>query len=346
MERTTVRWPWISLAIVLAVLLGCNPTGPAPSPAANPAPNDDSERSGNAPAGTGNENCIRPYVGLVVTKDTVICPGEYELDSGDAAVITVAGSHLTLVGDGVTLIGTAAGHGSAITLAPGTVSNVVIRGFTLSNYYYGVYALGDYHDVRFTAMVIDRPVYGPFDVGAFRGSDCRFFLDDIIVIDSRTTGIMLRECKDCELCNITSVNTTLDVMESNIILAGGENNTIEDCYLLSANESGCNAIWLSDSRFNVIQNNILDLDFKDGSHLNGRATGNEFRNNTFVLRSAQKAFFIPADCPGNRIYGNTFIGGLLDDRAPDTVFCVDGAGNSYEDDASYQGASPTGGTCP
>ncbi len=322
------------------------------SPADDDRPTDDDAQSDDDAADDDDADddtmagCIEPYVGLVVTGDTVICPGEYELDSANGPVITVAGSHLTLTGEGVTLIGAAAAYGSGINLVLGDVRDVLIQGFTLRNYYYGVYGLGNYQAVRFTGLSIEDPAYAPFDVGASGTGSCQLTLDNIAVTDSRTTGITLRDCTDSLLRAITYTNTTVDVIESNVILMGGEHNTIEDSYFSSVDDAGCNAIWLSDSRFNVIQNNILDLDFKDGSHLLNDASENVFRNNTFLLHSSQKIFDIPADCRANQIYGNTFVGGLLDDRAPDTVFCVDGVGNSYEDDASYQGASPTDGTCP
>ncbi len=369
------RWPFLVLAIVfILVLTACGSSTTEPGrdlgvendddvaltgdDDTTPATDDDSQSdddttvSDDDTAASDDDTspppaCLVPTVGMVINTDAVICPGTYQLDAGNGPAITIDASDIQIVGDGVVLEGDAVAYGSAFDLSQNGLQNVTVSGFTIKNFYYGFFGWGSFTNIQFLDLDIEEPAGEPLDIGALDGGVCRqVILDRITVVDSRTTGITLRDCTQSAIRHVTYSNETVNVIESNFILGGGSDNVIEDNSVYTRNEAGCNAVWLDGSNNNLIQNNLFDLGYKDGSHLADGSSDNVYYHNTFIMRNNQYLFYIPADCQRNEIYGNRFVGGHVEDEAPNTIFCVDGVGNSYENGANYGGPDPNGGMCP
>lgn len=88
-------------------------------------------------------DCIEPSPGMTLqTNDTIqLCPGEYEIPAGSQPAITVAGDHVTLLAEGVTLIGDGTDYSKGLQIDE--AADVFVQGLGLSNYGYGVWGSGD-----------------------------------------------------------------------------------------------------------------------------------------------------------------------------------------------------------
>jgi len=333
---------------------------------------DDDDDDNTPPPG----DCVVPTDGMWILEDTVLCPSDepYELEGSESGALFIASSDVTLTAYGVTLQGV--GTGVGVSLYTDGLSDVEIAGLTLVNYDRGVAGYGSFTNITLRELTIadsgDAHVFiGPPGKAAGVCRNIRFL--DLAVRDSYNTGVVCAECTESLMRGITSTNEREGVIESNLVLLGGSSNTIEDNTITTRNSAGCNAIWLSGVSETLVQNNHVDVGYKDGSHQHGSSwnvfAGNEFRvgfsaaYNVRVLdldTGADKADrchvypkgYVPPTTKeiipstDNTYYGNSFATGLFKDESDRGTFCVDGSGNDYIDGASYQGPDENGGTCP
>ena len=286
-------------------------------------------------------DCIEPYPGMTLqTGDAVLlCPGTYEIPAGATPAITVAGDHVTLSAEGVTLVGDGTDFSDGLRIDDAV--DLLVEGLALTNYGYGVDGSGDTITLRGLTITDSRQNHvqlGGQGVVIENGS----------FHDSYNTGVVLQDCTSCTIHNCHSENTRANVIESNFAIIDGGYNTIEGCSVYTRNELGCNAYWISGSD-NIIRDNQSDTGYKDASHLFDGASRNLFVGNTFHLaQSWQFSVVIPPTALNNEFYGNTFYVGILDDQAPNSDFCdeTNDLGNTYLDGAIYQGPDVNGGTCP
>ncbi|MDP8254661.1 MAG: NosD domain-containing protein [Candidatus Alcyoniella australis] len=262
-------------------------------------------------------------------------------------MIIIAASGVTLIGEGVTLQGN--GRGVAIKLA-GRLHDVTVGGFTILDYYNSVECYGHFSDILLHQMTIkgSRNMHLQVTPSQDGLENHRIVIEDIVAKNSFNTGIACRSCFDSVVRRISSSNENADVMESNLMLFGGARNLIEINSVYTRNESGCNAIWISKSDNNIIQNNEMNLGNKDGSHFYG-SSHNIFRGNRIVLNknSQNSVEILDAKSSGNEFYGNELHVGMFKDRSDvGSIFCVGGVGNEYLDGAYYGGPDPHHGTCP
>ncbi|MDP8257190.1 MAG: right-handed parallel beta-helix repeat-containing protein [Candidatus Alcyoniella australis] len=321
-------------------------------------------------------SCVMPRDDLLIESDVRLCPSDEPYlieDRGEPGVLIVRGTGFEVDATGVTIRGN--GQGTGVMLA-GPLSDVELRGLALEEFTIGISG-GSAQDLRLRQIRIENVAEMYVDIGGGPGAiNRRILIEDLVVRQTRTSGIACRACFDSVIRRVDSRSDVVDSMESNLILYGGGGNLVEHNTIVTRNEDGCNAIWLVASNYNVIQHNTLDLGAKSGSHIQG-SSHNVFTGN--VIRTADKLQELagieplryaieeptlirvgeserievlriekgsPALSRSNLVFGNEFHLGVLRDNGSGTLLCFKGVGNNYLDGASYRGPNLYGGSCP
>lgn len=297
------------------------------------------------------ENCVEPYFGMMIEKDTTLCPGEYYLDSNmEIPAITLSEDGVLLYCDGTKIIGADQSIGRGIVVSE-EVSDARIVGCQISNFSMGIEAYNPGKNMNVYEVTIssvgERFVYIWGDGKQVESPS----VTNSYFQDSQTTGILFDNCDGGEISNNLYVNN-ISVHESPIALIDSEGVTVDSNEIRSLGGGACNGIWIFRSNSNTIRNNYVEMggEFEgDGSHIDD-AWGNLFQNNTYVINIPyEQSLVVFGSSLGNTFVGNTFVKGDvvdLGDYAGTSVWCVDGEGNYYLEGAFYSGPDPNGGTCP
>ena len=203
--------------------------------------------------------CVVPVDDLVLTEDTVLCPGVYTIsDAGSQGIITFGADGIVLDGNGAVI----SGGGTGFAVRDGGHDEVTIKDLTVNGYEYGVYITGSRN------IVYDVQVEGATrGVHMGSSSDHNKVLDSMFVDCYR--GIYSYSDNDIIQGNTFDPDTNIGVW-----LNGAMDTVIYD-NLFNDNTYGVQYIGSSYSmpgnitvRKNTFYSNSYAINFEDGSQGN------------------------------------------------------------------------------
>ncbi|MDP8256397.1 MAG: right-handed parallel beta-helix repeat-containing protein, partial [Candidatus Alcyoniella australis] len=214
--------------------------------------------------------CSTPFAGMIVNRSMIFCPGRYEIGNGDNCSIVIENSDIHISGDRVTLVGDSKKDRCAIGIEKNeeeaAVSNISLSGLTIEDFGVGIYSRNKLDNVIIENVRVENIIYSYIDLGMENKASSNLSIVNSYFEGTFNNGIILRDCMGCSITDNQIVNKRDGIIESSIVLFGGSGNLISNNSIFSENDKGCNAIWLDSSNNNTIQNNTLDLGYKDGSH--------------------------------------------------------------------------------
>ncbi|MBT7903742.1 hypothetical protein HN587_07805 [Candidatus Woesearchaeota archaeon] len=107
--------------------------------------------------------CTIPYAGMVITEDTLLCPGEYNLSGGSNPYISISAANVDLICDGTVIIGIKSDTG--IQVDNSSADDVSILGCTLKNFNQAIafnWPSGDIAGTKIYYNFINNSNYGIF----------------------------------------------------------------------------------------------------------------------------------------------------------------------------------------
>jgi len=286
----------------------------------------------------GSERCVEPYAGMIIEKDTTFCEGEYKLSTSPSAII-ITGKNIYLNGNGAILVSI-----DKEKTYHSMIQFTNARNISLENLIISKASIGIGGSVKIEGVTIKNvTVKDSLNCHVSLDGE-RIFIEKSYFEDSKNNGVFVfgseGKIKDCE-----SRNEREGVVESNFSLSGRK-MVLDGNIVYTRNSSGCNALWIKNCYDCLVENNIVDVGYKDGSHFTHENRGVIFRNNSITTRAASFCVDYAEQASETLFYGNIFSGGDFLDNGLGANFCVDDVGNDFRNTSEYQGPDPHKGTCP
>lgn len=251
--------------------------------------------------------CVTPTDGMIITENTVLCPGTYELPNG----ITIAADDITLQGPGCTITGPDSGYGIYASGRSGvTVTYLTTRGF-----WHGMHFddCDDFTITQCNAWDTHELPEGEIFLNIFDGPNGSYahamwlrYCDRATVtyndVEDQQNGISLFDCTDAIVSfNDCSNNTGWGIHLYNVDDSTISNNTADYCTRDYHGWSGADAaslLMVMETDNNQVLNNSL-VGGGDGVFLAGATHSLQKRPNNYNYFSGNDC----SDSPNNGFEG-------------------------------------------
>jgi parallel beta-helix repeat protein len=275
--------------------------------------------------------CDAPTNGMIITKNTTFCPGNYSLPNG----ISIGASNIVLNCNGAELVGNGPEYG-AIGIINRNNYNIVIKNCNVTNYRYGIYFYEYASSNRIENNVLTNIEYGIYisrsNYNTLIGNNITNGIYGIYVdyyydsdytsiiknnIDSTNYGIYL----PADHTNITQNTITQSIYEG--ITSAGSYNEITHNII---NQSS-HGIQLSGS-YNKIAQNIIKDSTNYGIYLVSSTYSNITQNT--IKNSTNNGIYVYQSSGYNNIWDNDIYDkGIWYESTNWNKYCIDGIGNRY-----------------
>jgi parallel beta-helix repeat protein len=212
--------------------------------------------------------CTVPVDGLLISRDTTLCPGTYLLaDSGGTGVISFGDSNTQLYCDGTVMVGSYTGAVFLTGIYVSGYNNNTIRGCEIQNYDFGIYSYAA-DDTRIINNTLHDNNYG---VASNEASD-ELQIQQNNVSNNNNAGILVSGNRNEIYNNVASNNGEYGIW------AGGNDNLLSNNSASSNDEMG---IYLLGSSNNLLTNNTMSNNGFTGISLQYGSNNNSVYDSVF-----------------------------------------------------------------
>ncbi len=284
--------------------------------------------------------CVKPYHGMRVVKDTILCTGLYFLYGDASDAITIAADNVSLIGRDTRMVGNRESVGIRVLSENNTVNGCILIGFRQ-----GIAANQGGSGLQVRHVRIDNVTENFIQLLGSGAYELRHIeINDVWLSRSKRGGLICDHCRDSIIRRVQYMNDE-PTAEPAMHLAACRDTLIENNVIYSLGGQAGTGIWVVDSTGVTVEGNIVRMaGAGEGAHV-VHSTGATFRYNKIVVDRLARSLVLDPQSTGNRFVANAFRNGQVLDQGSGNVWCVAGRGNWFLNGASYSGPDANHGAC-